>query len=82
MQKDAQSFLEVMYRNAFRIHKLTKDILDVTRIEGQTLNLDKIRFNLKDLIKRLVEDIQPKLVADSSNNKVKVVYRSLKDRED
>jgi two-component system, OmpR family, sensor histidine kinase VicK len=54
MEKYAQSFLEVMYRNAFRLHKLTKDILDVTRIEGHTLNLDKIRFNLKDLIKSLV----------------------------
>jgi len=81
MEKHARSFLEVMYRNAFRIHKLTKDILDVTRIEGQTLNLDKIRFNLKDLIKSLVDDIQPKLVADSNNNKVKVVYESLEHRE-
>jgi two-component system, OmpR family, sensor histidine kinase VicK len=81
MEKHAQSFLEVMYRNAIRIHKLTKDILDVTRIESQTLNLDKIRFNLKDLIKSLVEDVQPKLVADNSNNKVKVVYRSLNDIE-
>ena len=69
-----------MYRNAFRIHKLIKDILDVTRIEGQTLNLDKIRFNLKDLIKSLVDDIQPKLVADSNNNKVKVVLESLEHR--
>ena len=75
MEKHAQSFLEVMHRNAIRISKLTKDILDVTRIEGQTLNLDKIRFNLKDLIKSLVDDVQPKLVADSSDNKVKVVYR-------
>src|SRR5215469_2708431 len=77
MEKYAQSFLEVMYRNAFRLHKLTKDILDVTRIEGHTLNLDKIRFNLKDLIKSLVDDIQPKLVADTNNNKVKVLYESL-----
>src|SRR5215472_10915313 len=81
MEKYEQSFLEVMYRNAFRIHKLTKDILDVTRIEGQTLNLDKIRFNLRGLIKNLVEDIQPKLVADSSTNKVKVVYKSREHRE-
>src|SRR5215472_454410 len=73
MEKDAQSFLEVIYRNAFRIHKLTKDILDVTRIESQTLNLDKTRFNLKDLIKSLLEDLQPKLI-DSRNNKVKVVH--------
>jgi signal transduction histidine kinase len=82
MEKYEQSFLEVMYRNAFRIHKLTKDILDVTRIEGHTLNLDKIRFNLKDLIKSLVDDIQPRLLSDSDNNKVKVVYRSLEHREE
>jgi signal transduction histidine kinase len=81
MEKHAQSFLEVMYRNAFRIHKLTKDILDVIRIESHTLNLDKTRFDLKDLIKSLVEDVHPKLVANSSNNKVKVVYRSTEDGE-
>jgi two-component system, OmpR family, sensor histidine kinase VicK len=81
MEKHAQSFLEVMYRNAFRIHKLTKDILDVTRIESHTLNLDKTRFDLKDLIKSLLEDVQPKLVANTANNKVKVVYRSTEDRE-
>ena len=81
MDKYAQSFLEVMYRNAFRIHKLTKDILDVTRIESHTLNLDKTRFDLKDLIKNLLEDVQPKLVANTANNKVKVVYRSTEDRE-
>jgi two-component system, OmpR family, sensor histidine kinase VicK len=74
MEKYAQSFLDVIYRNAFRIHKLTKNILDVTRIESQTLNLDKTRFNLRDLIKSLLEDLQPKLIADSMNNKVKVVY--------
>ena len=60
MEEHAQSFLEVMYRNAFRIHKLTKDILDVTRIESHTLNLGKIRFNLKDLIKSVVDDAQPR----------------------
>ncbi|MFY9799299.1 MAG: HAMP domain-containing sensor histidine kinase, partial [Candidatus Nitrosopolaris sp.] len=81
MEKRAQSFLEVMYRNAFRIHKLTKDILDVTRIESHTLNLDETRFDLKDLIKSLLEDVQPKLVANTANNKVKVVYRSTEDRE-
>jgi two-component system sensor histidine kinase VicK len=81
MEKHAQAFLEVMYRNGLRIHKLTRDILDVTRIESHTLNLDKIRFNLKGLIKSVVDDVLPKLVADG-NNKVKVVYRSLKHREE
>ena len=31
---EIKSFIDAMYRNAFRIQKLTKDILDVTRIES------------------------------------------------
>jgi two-component system sensor histidine kinase VicK len=79
IEKHIESFIDVIYRNGLRIHKLTKDILDVTRIESHTLNLDKIKFNLKDVIKGLVDDVQP--VADTGNNKVKIVHRSLRDRE-
>jgi two-component system sensor histidine kinase VicK len=50
IEKQIQSFIDVVYRNAFRIQKLTKDILDVTRIESHTLKLSKTRFNLKDVI--------------------------------
>ena len=82
IEKQIQSFVDVIYRNAFRIQKLTNDILDVTRIESKTLSLNKTKFNLKDVIVSAVEDAQAKLVPDSSNNKVKVVYRSLKDREE
>jgi len=31
---EIKSFIDAIYRNAFRIQKLTKDILDVTRIES------------------------------------------------
>lgn len=37
IEKQVESFIDVIYRNSFRIHKLTKDILDITRIESQTL---------------------------------------------
>jgi signal transduction histidine kinase len=46
IEKQIQSFIDVVYR----IQKLTKDILDVTRIEGHILKLSKTRFNLKDVI--------------------------------
>ena len=80
IENQVQSFIDVIYRNAFRIQKLTNDILDVTRIESKTLSLNKTKFNLKDVIVSAVEDAQAKLVPDNNNNKVKVVYRSLKDR--
>src|ERR1043166_2912105 len=42
--------LEVVGRSARRLQRLTEDILDVTRIENQSLNLKKKRFNLNDMI--------------------------------
>jgi len=78
IEKQAESFIDVIYRNSFRIHKLTKDILDVTRIESQTLNLNKTKFNLKDLMINAIEDALTKLVPRDSSDKVEVAYKSVK----
>jgi signal transduction histidine kinase len=80
VEKQVESFIDVIYRNSFRIHKLTKDILDITRIESQTLNLNKTKFNLKDLVISEIENAQTKLVLRNiSSNKVEVAYKSVKD---
>ena len=47
-----------IFRNANRLHRLTNDILDVTKIESQTLNLNKEQFNLTNLIYTIVEDLE------------------------
>jgi signal transduction histidine kinase len=65
IENQVQSFIDVIYRNAFRIQNLTNDILDVTRIESNTLSLNKAKFNLKDVIVSSVEDVQAKLVPDN-----------------
>jgi signal transduction histidine kinase len=70
-----QSFIEVIYRNAFRIQKLTKDILDVTRIESHTLKLSKTRFNLKDVILDAIEDTKLKIQPECGN-KVKLEFKN------
>jgi two-component system sensor histidine kinase VicK len=59
-------------RNALRLQKLTNDILDVTRIESQTLNLNKEQFNLKYLITSIVEDYRRQIQENKSN--VKLLY--------
>jgi signal transduction histidine kinase len=81
-KNQVQSFIDVIYRNALRIHKLTRDILDVSRIESQTLSLNKIKFNLKDVITSCIEDMQAKLVPERSNNKIKVAYKTVKGGEE
>jgi two-component system, OmpR family, sensor histidine kinase VicK len=60
-------FLEVISRNAKRLHRLTEDILDVTKIESQSLNLKKERFNLNEIITSAIEDIMTKKVSSPSS---------------
>jgi two-component system, OmpR family, sensor histidine kinase VicK len=60
-------FLEVISRNAKRLHRLTEDILDVTKIESQSLNLQKEQFNLNEIITNAIEDIMTKKVSSPSS---------------
>ena len=40
----------LIIRNAKRLERLASDILDVTKIESQSLKLNKEQFNLKDIL--------------------------------
>jgi signal transduction histidine kinase len=64
---EIKSSIDAIYRNAFRIQKLTKDILDVTRIESHRLTLNKINFDLVQIILHVVEDGKLKLVSEGRN---------------
>jgi two-component system sensor histidine kinase VicK len=77
IEKQIQSFIDVIYRNGLRIQKLSKDILDVTRIESHTLRLNKIRFDLRDIILNAIEYTKLKLVLES-RNKVKVEFKTVR----
>ncbi len=52
-----QKMLEVTIRNAKRLMQLTNDILDVTKIEGKSLDLKKEEFNLNDVVINAMNDI-------------------------
>jgi two-component system sensor histidine kinase VicK len=51
-----QELLDVTIRNAKRLQRLTDDILDVTKIESKSLNLNKEQFNLNDVITNAIND--------------------------
>jgi two-component system sensor histidine kinase VicK len=57
-------------RNAIRLQRLTGDILDVTRIESQTLRLNKEEFNLNELISTVIQDCKSQI----DREKIKLVY--------
>ena len=70
-----------MWYASFRIQKLTKDILDVTRIESHTLRLNKTRFNLKDVILNAIEDTKLKVRPERSN-KVILEFKNRSNSDD
>jgi two-component system, OmpR family, sensor histidine kinase VicK len=72
-EQQQKEMLEIILRNANRLHQLTEDILDVTRIESHTLKLRKEKFNLNDAILNVIEDYR-KQIANGSNGNIKVMY--------
>jgi two-component system, OmpR family, sensor histidine kinase VicK len=60
MSKDGGDYelIDVIARNAKRLHQLTEDILDVTKIESQSLQLKKEKFNLNEVIMSVLADYE------------------------
>jgi signal transduction histidine kinase len=54
---EQRQLLDTITKNAKRLQQLTDDILDVTKIESQSLKLNKERFNLNDVITNTIDDI-------------------------
>jgi signal transduction histidine kinase len=60
--------LEVINRNAQRLHRLTEDILDLTRIETQSLRLRKVRFSLIEMINSAITDSKGQIKKEYKDN--------------
>jgi two-component system, OmpR family, sensor histidine kinase VicK len=70
-----EELLSVIIRNAKRLKELTENILDVTRLENQSLNLHKELVNIDDLIASALEDITAQ--TDYKQN-IKLIYNDSK----
>jgi signal transduction histidine kinase len=68
--------LDVIMRNAKRLQRLADDILDVTKIESESLNLKKEFFNLNDVITNTTHDIIANIVKKGQQGDlIKLVYQ-------
>ena len=63
-----EDMIQAISRNATRLQRLTNDILDVTKIESQSLKLNKELFNLNDLISNIVDDFRNDIEKQNNNN--------------
>ena len=69
--------MQAISRNAVRLQRLTNDILDVTRIDSNTLNPLKELFNLDDLIANVIQDNVGYI--EKENLSVKLLYNIKRD---
>jgi signal transduction histidine kinase len=65
---EQQKLLEIVIRNAKRLQRLVEDVLDVTRIEGHTLDIKKEVFNINDTIASILQEYRSQM---ERNNKEK-----------
>jgi signal transduction histidine kinase len=75
-----QEFLEVILRNCYRLYQITEDILDVTKIESQTLKLNKEMIELNEIIRNVVNDFK-KIINEKryGSVQVRIVHEPSKD---
>ncbi|HXS61208.1 MAG TPA: HAMP domain-containing sensor histidine kinase [Candidatus Sulfopaludibacter sp.] len=80
-EKEFHNIAKTINRNAKKLIQLTNDILDITKIETNNLNLNKELFNLGDLISDIIEDYKDQL--DNENVKLasKFIYSSKPDEK-
>ena len=71
-----EEMTEAIKRNAKRLHKLTNDILDVSRIESQNLRLNKEKVNINEKISNVVNDIKNQI---RNPDKLQIVFLNLKE---
>jgi signal transduction histidine kinase len=68
--------IALIIRNAKRLERLASDILDVSKIESQSLKLNKERFNLNNVLYDTIQDIRNRIADDNGlDGSVKVYYK-------
>jgi signal transduction histidine kinase len=72
------TYLDVINRNARRLLQLANDILDVTKIESQSLKLTKETFDLQELVASIVNEYGE--IIKKSNINIKLRYVSNSER--
>lgn len=60
---ESNESVDAIARNAERLQKLTSNILDISRIESQSLKLNKEKFDLHDAITGVIDDYQRQMNA-------------------
>jgi len=78
IEQDDKEFLNVIIRNAKRLHKLTENILDATKIENQSLKVNKQYCRFNDIITNVLAE-HKKEEKSNKQRQIKFAYSSNND---
>jgi len=78
-REELNDSISMISRNATRLKQLSEDILDVTKIESQSLNLRKEVCDLNDMVQNSIEEYKRNQVIRSKKN-IKIESISYKDK--
>ena len=71
LQKQQQDeLIDVIIRNARRLRRLADNILDVTKIETQSLFIKKEEFSLNNLILNTITDFRNQITRENKDIKL------------
>ncbi|TLY06684.1 MAG: HAMP domain-containing histidine kinase, partial [Thaumarchaeota archaeon] len=73
--EEREESMKAVARNATRLERLTNDILDVTKIEGKSLTLNKEKFNISEVVSAAVDDAKRQI----ANGDVRLIYQEPKE---
>ena len=75
-----QEFLQVILRNCYRLYRLTEDILDVTKIESQTLKINKEMVELNEIMGNVINDYKEIISKKRySSDQIRIVFEPSKE---
>ena len=72
-QQQQDELIDVIIRNAKRLRRLAENILDVTKIETQSLFVKKERFNLNNFIHSIITDLRDQIAKENRDIKLEFI---------
>jgi two-component system sensor histidine kinase VicK len=65
------NLLRPIHTNAERLSKLIEDVLSITKIESQTLKLNKVKVNINEKIQDVINDVKNQI---QNSDKLQIVF--------
>lgn len=76
-EKNKGEYIAAIFRNAMRLQRLSNNILDVTKIQSQTIKLQKEQFDMNELISSVIDDLRNQIeISDYRSQDVKLIFES------